>query len=63
MKTRNSPGMDGFPVENYKKYIDILASILLKVYMGAFETGTLPDTLNYALISLIPKKKRYIRPI
>lgn len=58
MKTGKSPWIDGFPVEYYKKYIDILASILLKVYMEAFETGTLPDTFSDALIYLIPKKDR-----
>lgn len=31
MKTGKSPGLDGFPVEYYKKYIDILAPILHKV--------------------------------
>lgn len=48
--------MDGFPVENYKKYIDILAHILHKVYTEAFERGSLPGTFNNALISLTPKK-------
>lgn len=58
MKTGKSPGMDGFPVEYYKKFIDILAPILHKVYMEAFERGSLPGTFNDALISLIPKKDR-----
>lgn len=39
MKTGKSPGVDGFPVEYYEKYIDILAPILHKMYFEAFETG------------------------
>lgn len=58
MKSGKSPGLDGFPVEYYKKYIDILAPILHKVYMEAFERSSIPGTFNDALISLIPKKDR-----
>lgn len=43
MKTRKSPGIDGFQVEYYKKDVDILPPVLLKVYREAFETRTLPD--------------------
>lgn len=58
MKTGRSPGLDGFPIEYYKKYLDILAPILHDVYLEAFEEGSLPSTFNDALISLIPKKDR-----
>ena len=58
MKTGKSAGNDGFPVEYYKEYIDIIAPILTKVFDEAFQTGSLPPTLNEALISLIPKKGR-----
>lgn len=50
--------MDSFPVEYYKKYIDILSPILLAVYMEACEAGTLPDVFNDALMSRIPKEDR-----
>lgn len=60
MKNGKSPGLDGFPIEYYKKYIDILAPVLHKVYLEALEIGSLPGTFNDALISLIPKKDRDI---
>ena len=44
---------------NTKRNILIfLTPILLKVYTEALETGTLPDSFNDALITLIPKKDR-----
>ena len=58
MKTGTSPEMDGFPVEYYKKYVDILAPFILMVYREAFETGTLLDSFNDALITLIPTRER-----
>ena len=58
MKTGKSPGMDGFPAEYYKQYIDIMAPILKDVFNEAFTLGTLPPTFYEALISVIPKKNR-----
>lgn len=58
MKTGKSPGTDGFPVEYYKQYMDILIPVLTKVFEEAFQAGFLPPSLNEALISLIPKKGR-----
>lgn len=60
MKNGKSPGLDGFPIEYYKKYIDILTPVLHKVYIEALEIGSLPCTFNDALISLIPEKDRDI---
>lgn len=57
MNTGKSPGSDGFPVEYYKEYIDIITPILTMVF-EAFQSGSLPPSLNEALISLIPKKGR-----
>lgn len=58
MNTGKSPGSDGFPVEYYKEYIDIITPILTMVFEEAFQSGLLPPSLNEALISLIPKKGR-----
>lgn len=58
MNTGKSPGSDGFPVEYYKEYIDIITPILTMVFEEAFQSGSLPPSLNEALISLIPKKGR-----
>lgn len=58
---RKAPGMDWFPVEYYKQYIDILAPILKGVYNEALTLGSLPLTFYEASISVIPKKKTGIR--
>ncbi|KAK1875190.1 GTPase IMAP family member 5 [Dissostichus eleginoides] len=46
MKTGRSPGVDGFPAEYYKKYVDILSPILTEVFQEAFQYGSLPESLN-----------------
>lgn len=48
------------PVEYCKEYKNILAAVLLKVYLEIFDKGKLPQTFNEKLISLIPKKDRDI---
>lgn len=58
MKTRKSPGVDGFPVEYYKKYVDILCPFLTEVFQEAFQYGSLPESFNEAIISLIQKKDK-----
>lgn len=49
----------GFPVEYYKKYVDILCPFLTEVIHEAFQYGSLPEILNQAIISLITKKDKY----
>ena len=58
MKPGKSPGLDGFPVEYYKKHIYILAPVLTAVYSESLSQGQLPNTFNEALISLILKKHK-----
>ncbi len=58
LKVGKSPGLDGFPVEYYKRFIYTLAPILTNVYTEAFSSGKLPDTFSEALISLIIKKDK-----
>ena len=58
LKNGKSPGLDGLPVEYYKKYVDILAPILTSVYKESFDLGQLPDTFNEAIITLILKKDK-----
>lgn len=55
--TQNSraPGADGLLAEVYKRYSTQLIPILLKVYNLAFETGTLPASMNEALIVVLLK--------
>ena len=58
MKTGGSPGVDGFPAEYYKKYVDILCPFLTEVFHEAFQYGSLPESLNQDIISLMPKKDK-----
>lgn len=58
MKSGKSPGVDGFPAEFYKKYLDVLCPVFTKVLQEAFGCGSLPDSFNEAIISLIPKKDK-----
>ena len=51
-----APGLDSFTAEFYETYVDEISPVLLSVYNEVMEQGTLPPTLNEALISLILKK-------
>ena len=44
MQSGKASGIDGFPVEYYKLYIDILAPVLTKIYSGSLSVGQLPNT-------------------
>ncbi|XP_064410547.1 LINE-1 reverse transcriptase homolog isoform X1 [Latimeria chalumnae] len=50
-----SPGEDGFPIEFYKTYMEHITPLLLEVYQEIQEKGRLPDSMNRAMITLIPK--------
>lgn len=58
MKSGRSPGVDGLLAEFYKKYIDVICPVLTKVLQETFECGSMPDSFNEAIISLIPKKDK-----
>ena len=58
MQSGKAPGLDGFPVEYYKLYIDILAPVLTKVYSESLSLGQLSNTLNESVISIILKKDK-----
>jgi exonuclease III len=56
MQSGKSPGPDGFPSEFFKKFSSELSPILLAVYEESFISGSLPETMRQAVISLIHKK-------
>lgn len=58
MTAGKSPGLDGFPAEYYKKFIDIEAPILTWVYTEALAVGQLPPTFNDAIITVLLKKDK-----
>lgn len=55
-KNNKTPGPDGLPNEFYKEFSDLLSPYLLKMYTQAKEDGTLPPSLNEAIITVLPKK-------
>ncbi|XP_072337806.1 uncharacterized protein [Scyliorhinus torazame] len=58
MQAGKAPGPDGFPVEFYRKYVDLLAPLLVGTFNEAREGGTLPSTMSEATISLILKRDK-----
>lgn len=58
MQNGKSPGPDGFLSEFYKKFRNELSPLLLRVFEESFSSGTLPPTMQQAVISLILKKKK-----
>ena len=69
MENGKPPGIDGFPIEFYKDFFQILKSDLQNLYNNTlFQTKNTPKTWNQALITLLPKngnieQQKYWRPI
>lgn len=53
-----SPGPDGFTIEFFKKFSDIISPLLLCMYKCSRDTSELPPTLYGANITLISKPGR-----
>lgn len=56
MQSGKSPGPDGFPSEFFKKFSTLLSPYLTTVLAESFQLGSLPPSLNEAIITLISKK-------
>ena len=56
MKTNKSPGLDGLTVEFYRTFWDILSQLLIDSYNEDFQDGSLSDSRNIVVMSLIFKK-------
>lgn len=50
-----TPGDDGYSIEFYKKFQDILAPLLTMLYNDIISKQYMPRTMRSAIISLIPK--------
>jgi hypothetical protein len=57
MQNRKSPGPDGFIVEFYKSFYDLLKEDLLLVVRESHREGTVFGPLNSTFLCLIPKKQ------
>lgn len=58
LQNGKSPGPDGFVVEFYKAYSNLISPHLVNVYNESFNSGRLPPTLSEANISLLLKKDK-----
>ena len=50
-----SPGDDGFTVESYKHFFDLVGKDLLACLNGAYELGRLSVSKSRSIITLLPK--------
>ena len=57
-KKDRSPGLDGWLVEFYLHYFDLLGPILLKAIDSTRISGFIPPSLNSTFLALIPKKDK-----
>lgn len=56
LKGGKTPGPDGLPYEIYRLFGDLLSPYMLKMFTQALNDGCLPQTLNEAIITVLPKK-------
>ena len=58
MKKNKAPGQDGFPIEFYQPFWELIKSDIMKLFMK-FQQGELPlFHLNYGNIVWLPKKRK-----
>lgn len=56
LRINKSPGLDGLPIEFYRKFWNDIGQLLIKVYNESFVKGELPNSMNLAVLNLIFKK-------
>lgn len=56
MSSGKSPGDDGLPTDFYKEFMDLIAPRLVIVFRDAIIKGTMPESMQSAVITLIHKK-------
>lgn len=57
MKKNRAPGPDGFPIEFYEHFWDLISPDLMRV-IEDFQKGNIEiERLNYGVITLVPKTK------
>lgn len=68
MQNRKTPGLDGIPVEFYKKFSKKLVPILKNLFMDILRKGRLPKSMYLGVISLLHKggdrnERKNYRPV
>ena len=58
LANNKSPGMDGIPVEFYKKFWNQIGEYVYDSFIQAFDKGELSDSQRKGVINLIPKKDK-----
>ena len=55
-KPGTAPGLDGIPVQLYRKFADVLAPLLARLFTSMGTTGSAPHGFNRGVISFLYKK-------
>ena len=58
LANNKSPGMDGIPVEFYKKFWNQIGEYVYDSFIQAFDKGELSDSQRKGVINFIPKKDK-----
>ena len=58
MQSGTTPGLDGYPIEFYKKFMDKLTLVLLEMSQESFENESLPYPFHRHLFRFFLKKTR-----
>ena len=54
------PGLDGIPIDFYKKYFHVFGNFFTKMANNCFETNNIPESWKTSLLRLIPKTENEI---
>jgi len=61
MEHNKAPGPDGFPAKFYQVFWDLIKDDLMAMFVD-FHNGTLPlSSLNFGIITLLPKKDNAVQ--
>lgn len=63
MNTNKAPGSDGFSVEFYMKFWDLLGPLLLRVINQSFVDGELSESMKVSITRLIYKKRGDVKDL
>lgn len=62
MKNHKSPGLDGFPMEFYKAFADVLLDPLTQMFNQILVTCHLPPSWSQIIMTVMPKGKKNPAP-